>query len=506
MTCLRPYQHEAVEAVLSDLMEIDRALIVLATGGGKTVIAGEIARRFMPVGPVLFLADAKELVEQAADKMSRVCGHPAAIVMGAASSALPGDRLVVGTTQSFARRLDFWPANSFALIIIDEAHRNSMGDQAQKVLAHFSAAQVVGMTATPFRSGSKQLGHYFQKISCDIGLTRLIREGYLCRIKVRSVPCPVELKAVGRSKMRGEKDLKAEDVAAAMAPHIDALAKMLAENYEGRKTVGFVPLISTSKDLAAACRGLGLRAVHVDGDDRSAMECFSAGRADIVLNSSLLTTGWDFPALSCVAMMRPTESFNLFSQMVGRGTRLSDGKDHLLVLDPLWQADSMNLIRPSALVTSAPVERSDTFDLMEAGGEAEKEAEQKKEADRLAKFKETMEKNAKRKTREVDPVEFAMDLDRPDVADFVPQTDWDAEPATAKQIETLVKAGFPADGWCRGKASKMLDILAIRRDQRLATPKQVRWLKRFGIEHPLGRGFDEASLILDARFSKKESA
>lgn len=496
---MRPYQREAVDATLSDLMEIDRALIVLATGGGKTVIAGELARRFLLIGPVLFLADAKELVEQAADKLARVTGQRAGIVMGAKTDALPGDRLVVGTTQSFARRLDFWPANSFCLIIIDEAHRNSMGDQAQKVLGHFSAAQVVGMTATPFRSGAKQLGHYFQKISCDIGLARLVREGFLCRIKVRSVACPVNLSDVRRSKIKGEKDLKAEDVAKAMEPHIGALAEMLAENYEGRKTVGFVPLISTSKDLAAACRGLGLRAVHVDGDDRSAMDCFNAGRADIILNSSLLTTGWDFPALSCVAMMRPTESFSLFSQMVGRGTRLSDGKDHLLVLDPLWQADTMSLIRPSSLITSAPVEKAETFDLLEAA----EEAEAREEADKLAKLKEKIEANAKRSTREVDPVEFAMDLDRPDVATFEPQTEWDAAPPTEKQLECLARAGFATDGWCRGKASKMLDILATRRAEGLATPKQIKHLKRFRIEAPLTVTFEEASRILDAKFTKK---
>jgi len=501
MTTLRPYQHEAIEAVLSDLMEIDRALVVLATGAGKTLCAGEIARRFMPVGPVLFLADAKELVEQAADKMSRVCGHPAAVVMGAASSALPGDRLVVGTTQSFARRLNRWPANSFALIIVDECHRNALGDQAQKVLSHFAAAQVVGMTATPFKSGPKQLGHYFQKISCDIGLTRLIREGWLCRIKVRSVPCPVDLSAVKRSKMRGEKDLAAEDVAAAMAPHIDALAKMLAENYEGRKTVGFVPLISTSKDLAAACRGLGLRAVHVDGTDRSAMECFSAGRADIVFNSSLLTTGWDFPALSCVAMMRPTESFNLFSQMVGRGTRLSDGKDHLLVLDPLWQADSMSLIRPSSLVTGAPIEKRETFDLLDAVEEAEAAEEERKEADRLARMKKEMEKNAKRVARELDPVEFADSAGLPDFAEYQPATDYEGQPATPKQIETLVRNGFPADGWTLGRASKMIDLLAERMRQGLASAKQVRFMRRQGVPDAFSKTFEEASQFISTRIA-----
>ena len=503
---MRPYQHEAIEAVLADLCELDRVLCVLATGGGKTVIAGELARRFIPVGPVLFLADAKELVNQAADKIGRVCGQRAAVEM-ADQQAYFGDRLVVGTTQSMARRLEKWPRNAFSLIIVDEAHRNCLGAQAQKVLGHFNAAQVVGLTATPFRSDTKQLGHYFQKISCDIGLSRLVKEGYLCRIKVRSVPCPVDLSAVKRSKIGGERDLSAEDVAAAMAPHIEALAKMLAENYEGRKTVGFVPLISTSKDLAAACRGLGLRAVHVDGTDRSNMEAFTKGEADIILNSALLTTGWDFPALSCVAMMRPTESFSLFSQMVGRGTRLSDGKDHLLVLDPLWQAETMSLIRPARLVcpseeVAAKVNsRQDEFDLFDAEAEAEAEVE----VDKLKKLKEKLEANAKRSAKTVDPIEFALDLDRPDLAEYEPATDWEAAPPTRKQVEVLVKAGFAPEGWCRGKASKMLDVLSIRRSEGLATPKQVKWLKRFKTPDPLRVSFQRASQIMEARFNPSKN-
>lgn len=501
---IRPYQAEAIEALFSDLCELDRVLCVLATGGGKTVIAGELGRRTLPFGNVLFLADAKELVNQAADKIGRVCGFPAAVEMGA-SEAGPGDKLVVGTTQSMARRLAKWPRDSFALIIVDECHRNSLGAQAQAVLGHFATAQIVGMTATPFRSDAKQLGHYYQKISCDIGLTRLVREGYLSRIKIRSVPCPVDLSAIRTSKIGGEKDYSAEDLGNAMAPHILALAQMLAENFEGRKTVGFVPLISTSKDLAAACRGLGLRAVHVDGTDRDALADFTAGRADIVLNSSLLTTGWDHPELSCVAMMRPTMSFSLFSQMVGRGTRIHPGKDHLLVLDPLWQAENMSLIRPARLVTRTEEEavkvneREEDFDLLQAAEEAAEAVE----VDRLAKLKKSIEANKARASRTVDPIEFAMDLDRPDLADYEPLTDWEAQPPTPKQIEVLEKAGFPADGWCRGKATKMLDVLFTRRSEGLASPKQIRWLKKFKHPNPLTASFEEASQVLDQKFSKK---
>mgnify|MGYP002135653352 CR=1 FL=1 len=130
---IRPYQHEFIEATLSALIDVDRVLAVAPTGSGKTVMGGEIIRRANCRS--LFLADAQELVRQAADKLGKWAGIIADVEMGD-QSASPYSRLVVATTQSIARRLDKYPPDAFGIIIVDEAHRNTLGAALDQALSH----------------------------------------------------------------------------------------------------------------------------------------------------------------------------------------------------------------------------------------------------------------------------------------------------------------------------------------------------------------------------------
>ncbi|MCZ7637653.1 MAG: DEAD/DEAH box helicase family protein [Verrucomicrobia bacterium] len=249
---LRPYQPRFVDAMLGALVEFDRVLGVMGTGGGKTCCAGEICRRCLPFGPVLFLADAQELVRQAADKLGTWAGVIPQVEM-AEEHAQPGDRLVVGTTQTLSRRLDKWPRDYFQLIIVDEAHRNTLGGMAQKVLGHFASAQVIGITATPFRSDKQQLGTFYQAIPYEISLVELIREGWLCRIVIRSVPADIDLSGV--RTVAG--DYRDDDLGQAIEPHLSRCAELLAEHARDRRTVVFLPLIETSRQFVAACQASG---------------------------------------------------------------------------------------------------------------------------------------------------------------------------------------------------------------------------------------------------------
>jgi len=154
----RAYQSEFVDAVIADLRSHDRVLGVAATGGGKTIIASMIMSKAR--GRCLFLADAKELVTQNADKFHKFTGETAAVEMAADKVDIEDSpKVVVATTQSIARRLEKYPRDYFSLIIVDEAHRNTVGEQAQSVINYFDA-KLLGMTATPFRSDRKQLGDY----------------------------------------------------------------------------------------------------------------------------------------------------------------------------------------------------------------------------------------------------------------------------------------------------------------------------------------------------------
>jgi len=143
---LRPYQQEAINAVKRDLWEHQRILGIAATGAGKTIIASALMSKAN--GRALFIADAKELVRQNADKFHQYTGRRVGVEQ-ASFHASPNDKVVVATTQSISRRLYKYPNDHFSIIIVDEAHRNTLGAQAQEVLNHFPNAKVLGLTATP---------------------------------------------------------------------------------------------------------------------------------------------------------------------------------------------------------------------------------------------------------------------------------------------------------------------------------------------------------------------
>lgn len=499
----RPYQHEFVDAAFGSLVEFDRVLGVAPTGSGKTCMAGELIRR---AGcPTLFLADAKELVIQAADKLGKWSGIIADVEM-ADSHAQPGSPLVVATTQSIGRRLEKYPKDAFGLIIVDEAHRNTLGDMARRVLDYFNVAQVVGITATPFRSDKRQLGSFYQKIAIDIPLVRLVREGWLSRITIKSVPSGIDLSSV--RTVAG--DFNEADLGAVVTPHLDALARILKENAANRRTVVFLPLIETSRQFTACCNQHGLNAVHVDGVDRSELARFCAGKANVICNASLLTTGWDEPSVDCVYILRPTKSFVLYSQMVGRGTRIHPGKQDLLVLDPLFLSDTMGLIRPARLVAKDE-EQAKRMDVALSAGrpmdlfDAQEEAEAGIESDRHAALIARLRECSKRKARTVDAVEFAYALGDDDLAEYEPQTDNEAEAVTPGQAGVLERAGFDREAFkCKGQAHEFIDRIVQRRQQGLATPKQLKWLIKFKHPSPQTATFEEAGAFLDMKFNVRK--
>lgn len=460
----------------------------------NTVCAAEILKRYNR--PSLFLADAKELVYQAADKIQSWTGIIPDVEMGD-SKACGSSQIIVGTTQSLARRLEKYYPEDISLIVIDEAHRNTLGSQALRVLNYFSRAKVVGITATPYRSDKKHLSAFYEKISYEIGLFELIAQGYLSRIVVKSVPANVDLKSV---RSHGG-DYDEGDLANALSPHLKKCAELLKEHAADRKTVVFLPLVETSKLFCKLCRDIGLNAVHVDGNDRSAL------RSDwrVICNASLLTTGWDEPSVDCVYILRPTKSQVLFSQMVGRGTRICEGKDHLLLLDPLFLTDDLNLIRPARLIAKEPEEAKFLQSRLDIeGGDLMVEADRAR-ADRARSMQEQLIATRQRNARTIDAMELALSLDRFDIVDYEPEFYWERQPITDGQKTVLVNSGFDIEvpEMCKGLASKIIDLLFQRREMGLASPKQVRLMHRLGFKNVSTISFETAKKKISARLDRK---
>ncbi len=503
---LRPYQQAAKAAVLDEWDRgVDKTLLVLPTGTGKTIVFSAVTEEAVRRGGrVLILAHRGELLEQAADKLEKSTGLRSSLEKAESSCLGSWYRVAVGSVQSLQRpsRLDRFAPDYFNTIIIDEAH-HCLSDGYQRVLEHFSAAKVLGVTATPDRGDMRSLGQYFETLAYEYTLVQAIRDGYLSPIKALTVPLRLDLSSVGVQNG----DFKVGDLGTALDPYLDAIADEMLKNCADRKTVVFLPLVKTSQKFRDILNAKGFRAAEVNGesDDRAeVLRDFEAGRYNVLCNSMLLTEGWDCPSVDCVIVLRPTKIRSLYSQMVGRGTRLYPGKDHLLLLDFLWHTERHELCHPAALVAESPdVAKKMTENIEEAEAavdimEAEEQAESDVVAQREEALAKQLEEMKRRKRKLVDPLQFEMSIQAEDLSGYVPTFGWEMGPATDKQRKTLEKLGiFPDQIDNAGKAAMLLDRLDKRRDAGLTTPKQIRFLEGKGFEHVGQWQFDDARRLID---------
>lgn len=502
---LRPYQKESMESVFEQWEEVDKTLLVLPTGCGKTIVFAKITEQCVKGGKrVLILAHRGELLEQAADKIAKTTGLGCATEKAEQSSLNTWYRIVVGSVQTLMRekRLNQFDRDYFDVIIIDEAH-HCISDSYQKVLQYFSNAKVLGVTATPDRGDMKNLGSYFESLAYEYSLPKAIKEGYLCPIKAQTIPLKLDLSGV--SQQAG--DFKTSDIDTALDPYLFQIGDEMRKYCTNRKTVVFLPLVKTSQKFTHILNELGFRAVEVNGgnDDRAeVLQDFESGKYNVLCNSMLLTEGWDCPSVDCVVVLRPTKVRALYSQMVGRGTRLCEGKKELLLLDFLWHSERHELCHPAHLISeNEEVAKQITKNIAEAGcpidlEEAEVKAQEDVVAQREEALAEQLQKMRNRKRKLVDPLQFEMSIQAEDLTNYVPAFGWEMGPATDKQIKTLEKLGIYPDSIDNaGKAARILDKLDKRRMAGLTTPKQIRFLESRGFSHVGTWQFDSAKHLID---------
>lgn len=489
---LRPYQNEAKQAIFEEWGRgVNKTLLVLPTGCGKTIVFAKVAEDCVRQGDrVLILAHRGELLDQASDKIQKSTGLGCATEKAEETCMGSWFRIVVGSVQSMMRdtRLSRFPADYFRTIIIDEAH-HCISDSYQRVLHHFPEAKVLGVTATPDRGDMKNLGAYFESLAYEYTLPKAIKEGYLTPIKAQTIPLKIDMTNVGVQAG----DFKVGDIGTALDPYLYQIADEMVEACMDRKTVVFLPLIKTSQKFCEILNERGFRATEVNGEsqDRAeVLEAFERGDYNVLCNSMLLTEGWDCPSVDCIVVLRPTKIRSLYSQMVGRGTRLSPGKDHLLLLDFLWHTERHELCHPASLICQdEEVARQMTKSIEEAGYPVDiEEAEKKAAEDVVSQREEALAKQLsemrRRKRKLVDPLQFEMSIQAEDLSGYVPTFGWEMGPPSDQQKSALEKIGiFPDQIDNAGKAAKLLDRLNKRRTEGLTTPKQIRFLEGRGFQH-----------------------
>jgi ATP-dependent helicase IRC3 len=343
----RPYQTEAIAATLSEYDKgIRRMMHVMATGTGKTIVFSKLydAMKSRLPGQMLVIAHTEELVKQNADKMQAV--NPAlsvGIEMAGTQCDPLFDDVVSTSVQTLGRkdtkRVDKFNWDKIDKIVIDEAH-HGVTDGYRRILDAAGSLRddtrklLLGVTATPNRPDGTPLSDLFEKVAYVYSIRQAIKEQWL--VPVRGFRTVTDTKLDEVSKSDG--DFVKSELSAAVNQEkrnrqiVDVWKKL----GEDRRTLVFTVDIQHAKDQAQAFKDRGIAAEAVWGDDplrQEKLDAFRTGSLNVLTNCNVLTEGYDDPGIACVVLARPTTSGVLFTQMVGRGTRLFAGKQDLIVID-----------------------------------------------------------------------------------------------------------------------------------------------------------------------------
>lgn len=340
---LRPYQQEAIDAVLAARRSGTRRMVVcLPTGAGKTVIFSHLAR--LARRQVLVLAHREELLGQARDKIERAMEGAAvvAIEQGAQRGAADAKVLVCSIRSLHEERLSrVIRGRDVGLVIYDECHHAAAEDN-QRVLRQLGVFEerwsgtLLGFTATTERGDGKGLDEVFERIVYTRTLPAMIEDGYLVRLRGFRVSTAADLTKLGAGGLDFREDELAEAVD--IEERNALVARSIQELARDRRTIAFCVTVNHARNLSRSLNTLGVPAGIVHGampsDARAkALRDFREGRTQVLTNVGVLTEGFDDPGVSCIAMARPTRSEGLYAQCVGRGTRLHPGKSDCLILD-----------------------------------------------------------------------------------------------------------------------------------------------------------------------------
>lgn len=340
---LRPYQREAIEAVLAARRAgVRRMVVCLPTGAGKTVIFSHLAK--LARKQVLVLAHREELLSQAREKIERAMEGAAivAIEQGAQRASAEAKVLVCSIRSLHEERLARVIAGrDIGLLIYDECH-HAAADDNLRVLRQLGAfdddwgGTLLGFTATTERGDGKGLDEVFERIIYSRTLPQMIDDGYLCKLRGYRISTSADLSRLTSGGLDFREDELAEAVD--IEERNALVARSIQELARDRRTIAFCVTVNHARNLARSLNVLGVPAGVVHGmmpaDQRAkALDDFRAGRMHALTNVAVLTEGFDDPGVSCVAMARPTRSAGLYAQCVGRGTRLHPEKKDCLVLD-----------------------------------------------------------------------------------------------------------------------------------------------------------------------------
>lgn len=356
---LPPQRAKAVDAVNLELKEHQKAalkalnemrsnsetigLLYHATGTGKTVTAVMDAKNCG--GRTLFLAHTVELVEQAADTFGKLWSK---VTVGKYVDSIkqPNAHVVCGSIQSVALNLDKFKDNDFDYLIIDEAHHAS-ADTYQKVLSYFKPKFTLGLTATPERTDDNTvILDIFKKTAHKLDIQTAVEMGELVPVRCIRIHTNIDLTKVRFNSVQYNiRDLESKI-------YVPERNKLIVDTWlsyvKNKRTVIFCASVKHAEEIASLFIAENIKAVAVSGNMKASerkehLEKFAEGEIKVLCACDLLNEGWDCPETEVLFMARPTMSKVLYTQQLGRGMRLAENKDSLMVFDFVDNASQYNM-------------------------------------------------------------------------------------------------------------------------------------------------------------------
>ena len=339
MITLRPYQQEALDAINSFYDKgINRQLIVLPTGAGKTVIFSHLPKVKQNSLPMLVLAHRSELLIQAKEKISWSNPHLDIQIEQGENVAGYSD-VVVASVPTLGRaesqRILKYPKDYFKSIVVDEAH-HAAAPTYRRILDYFQPDYTLGVTATPQRSDNTRLTEVFDEIVYYKTIQDLIEEGYLCPLVGYRIKTNTDISGVATHE--GDYVISQLEDAIDNPERNAAIVAAYNNLVPGSKAIVFCAGVKHANNVAASFNSSKVKAEVVLGDTeenlrKDILQRFKENRTTVIVNVGVLTEGFDEPSVQTIILARPTRSTLLYTQIVGRGTRLHEGKPHCTVLD-----------------------------------------------------------------------------------------------------------------------------------------------------------------------------
>ena len=537
---LRPYQDEAVQSALDVFDAKQSALIVLPTGCGKTVVAANIAKHYMDLGKILWIAHREELIFQGQDTLERVTGQNADIEMADAwaTAGLFGSKIVVSTIQTQISgtnggRMTRFNPDEFSLVVVDECH-HAPSDSYRTMLEHYkqnSNVKILGLSATPDRLDEKALGQIFNDVAFDYGILDAINDGWL--VPVKELPVSIldlDYSTVG--SVAGE--LNGKDLARVLEEDkiLYGMATPILDLCGDDKTLIFTASVVQAERMCSILNNEKPgSAEHVSAGTpkevrRDLFARYKSRDFQYLANVGIATEGWDEPDVRYIAMARATKSRMLYAQVMGRMMRCLPGvvdgenldtpekrraaiaasdKTECTILDFAGNAGKHKLVHPADVLGgtySDEVVTRATENIERDGKPADLASELEKAERELARRHRLRQETEARKHIKGKSLYKVGSTDPFDVLDLVPcrEPGWHkGRKPSDRQRAALEKFGINVhEDMSFTHASQLLDKLITRSKAGLPTYKQTKLLQGKGFGDELSQlTFRQASAIID---------